>query len=131
MTRIVAGYVIAALAFLVLFVIGPFKALLLPHVSRAATRLTERHRFPEWATPASSRVTTYKAIGIVDAMEPESRLLTIDHGAVQGMGWPVWIKVRYGISDITMLRGIVIGQRVVVQFHKHGVDFEAIEVTPC
>jgi hypothetical protein len=45
------------------------------------------------------------------------------------MGWPIWLRVRYVITNVDALHGIAVGQRVLIEFRKRGADYEIIAVT--
>ena len=130
MVRIIAVYALAAFATFVVLFFGRVEAFRSPARWSTHGGLTDPHVFPEWATPAPSQAATYEASGIVAAVDPALHRLTIDHGAVQSMGWPVWITVRYATSNAKALSGIHVGERVLVVFRKYETDLEAIDVTP-
>jgi len=84
---------------------------------------------PQWAIPLTIPRTTFEASGIVDAVDQARGLLTIDHGPVNSMGWPIWMKVHYVVADSSTLRGVASGQKVEVMFQKRGPDYEVVAVS--
>jgi Cu/Ag efflux protein CusF len=130
-TQIMTGRrVLSAVTFacLVAFVVVPFDLVRLWPNFRTAPQGAEQI-FPQWASPSVSReASTYRTTGMIAAIDPNHGSFTVEHGLVQGMGWPMFLTVRYVVTDVNALQDVAVGQRVLVVFKKRGADYEAMTV---
>jgi Cu/Ag efflux protein CusF len=85
---------------------------------------------PKWASPPSSAPAVLHATGFVERIDRTNGSITISHDAMQSMGWPMIVSVRYVVTDPAVLQGVSVGDHVRIAFRKRGVDYEATHVGP-
>jgi Cu(I)/Ag(I) efflux system protein CusF len=68
-----------------------------------------------------SQSKSHHAIGTVKSVDPSKGTVTLDHEPVASMNWPA-MTMTFKAKDKKMLEGVKPGQKLEVDFEKHGKD---------
>ncbi len=76
---------------------------------------------PDTATsPSAAPATAASAIGVVKAVDPVAKTITLDHGAVAALQWPAMIMTfKTGNVDVSPIKP---GDHVAFEFTSTGMD---------
>lgn len=75
---------------------------------------------PSAAPSAQMNELQHRGYGIVKAMNPQSKVLTLDHGAIKSLGWPA-MTMNFTVQTQDALRTLKVGDRVEFDLAK-GTD---------
>jgi Cu(I)/Ag(I) efflux system protein CusF len=87
----------------------------------AAPAAAQDSAHPAPAAPTSPAASgTVEGVGVVRAVNPRSRSITIDHEAIPSVGWPA-MTMGFKVADPALLLGIQPGAKVRFQLTDHTV----------
>jgi Cu(I)/Ag(I) efflux system protein CusF len=74
-----------------------------------------------------SQSKSHHAVGTVKSVDAAKGTVTLDHEPVASMNWPA-MTMTFKAKDKKMLEGIKPGQKVEIDFEKHGKDYVVTKV---
>ena len=79
------------------------------------------------ALPPAATSAPAEGVGVVRAVNPKARTVTLDHEAIQSLGWPA-MTMSFKVADAALLKGVAPGARV--RFRLDGMTVVAITALP-
>jgi Cu/Ag efflux protein CusF len=73
--------------------------------------------------PAAATAAPADGVGVVRAVNPKARTITLDHEAIPSLGWPA-MTMTFKVADAALLQGVSPGARV--RFQLSGMTVVAI-----
>ena len=78
---------------------------------------------------ADQAVKTGRGIGVIQAMDPAARTLTIKHGPIPAIGWPA-MTMTFKVDASASMSGLKVGQPVAFDVKAKGMSGEITALRP-